>query len=254
MTHEEFAIKLARQAGQIIKENFVLGMPHELKDDSTPVTKTDLAINELVMEEVEANFPEYGLIGEEGSNYSGQKYTWICDPVDGTIPFSRGIPVATFMLALIEDGVSILGVIYDPFLDRMFYAEKGKGAFLNGEKISVSAEDINKTAISLLTWKGAKFDLRDVYPKLLETTCFTFDLEAVGYVMGLIASGQIGALIFSGTHSYDSAAAKVIIDEAGGKVTDLYGNEPDFREDINGCIASNGVLHAELLEMVKESL
>lgn len=125
MNHLDFAINLAKQAGPIIKNNFVLGMKKEIKQDKTPLTVTDLAINDLVNKAVAKMFPDHGLISEEGGFYSGQDYTWVCDPVDGTIPFSHGVPICMFMLGLMYKGQSILGVVYDPFMDKMYYAEKG---------------------------------------------------------------------------------------------------------------------------------
>src|SRR3989344_1795821 len=140
MAELEFAKGIAREAGALMRQNFTLGMKKEWKDDDTPLTKTDLAINQLVLEAVQKKYPEHSYIGEEGNNIKESEYTWVCDPVDGTIPFSHGYPTFAFSLALTKNGESILGVIYDPIMDRLVHAEKGRGAFLNGKRIAVRKE------------------------------------------------------------------------------------------------------------------
>src|SRR3989344_508119 len=151
MEYREFAIKLAKQAGKIIKDNFTSNMKKEWKSDNTPVTETDLKINQLVIDAVKKHFPTHSIIAEEGSyKVDNSEYSWVCDPVDGTIPFSHGIPTCAFSLALVKNGAPILGVIYDPFIDRLFFAEKNKHAFLNDKMIKVSdKKDLENSVIGM---------------------------------------------------------------------------------------------------------
>lgn len=250
--HKKFAIDLARKAGKIIKTNFSLGMKKEWKEDNTPLTATDLKINQLVIDAVKKEYPSFGIIAEEGSDYSNQEYTWVCDPIDGTIPFSHGVPTCMFLLALIKNGKSILGVAYDPFMDNMYFAEEGKGAFRNDKIIKVSKQTKldSKAVIDVLLWKEAPYQ----YPKLLEDLrekgVLDFRLPSIGYVDMLIACGEFTATIAPSPYAWDVAVSKIIIEEAGGKVTDLYGGEFDFRDKVKGHIASNGLVHTELLELV----
>ena len=110
----ETAVSLARQAGEMARANFTLGMAREWKEDSTPVTVTDLAINHLVIAEIGRRFPTHGVLGEEVSSLApDHEWVWVCDPIDGTIPFSHGIPVTAFSLALTYQGETLLGVVYD---------------------------------------------------------------------------------------------------------------------------------------------
>ncbi|MBI3626632.1 hypothetical protein HY224_01135, partial [Candidatus Uhrbacteria bacterium] len=97
MTHKDFALQLAKEAGQIIRTNFVLGMKKEWKKDNTPVTETDLRINQMVIERINSAWPGHGVLAEEGNKLieGGSEFVWVCDPIDGTIPFSYGIPVST---------------------------------------------------------------------------------------------------------------------------------------------------------------
>ena len=111
MTYEEFAKQLAQKAGEIMKNNFSHGMKKELKRDKSPVTTTDIAINKLVISEVKKYFPDHDVKGEEESSFeNNSEYVWVCDPVDGTYPFSHGLPVFTFSLALVKNGKPVLGV------------------------------------------------------------------------------------------------------------------------------------------------
>jgi len=104
-TYEQFAKDVAKQAGKIMMENFKLGMHKEWKSDNSPVTETDLRINKLLIEGVKKYFPEHSVLGEEESNFVGdRKMVWVCDPLDGTLPFSHGVPIFTFSLALVDDG------------------------------------------------------------------------------------------------------------------------------------------------------
>ncbi len=246
MTHLEFATKLAREAGAVIKANFAIGMKKDWKADDTPVTVTDHAINRTVIEAVRKTYPKMSLLGEEDSfMVEGSEYTWVCDPVDGTIPFSHGVPTCMFSLALVKNGESILGVLYEPFLNRMFTAEKGKGAFLNGKPIQVSKAKTFKRSITSVTEPGA-------YKAFVDAGSRVMSLLSYCYVSSLVASGELTAAVaWKWAGAWDVAAVKVIVEEAGGKVTDLRGNEQRYDGPLNGAIATNGILHAEALKLVQ---
>jgi fructose-1,6-bisphosphatase/inositol monophosphatase family enzyme len=256
MREKEFALLMAKKAGKIIKKNFKIGMDRTIKEDTSPVTETDIAVNKMIIKESKKYFPSYGVKGEEESSMSGkEEYLWVCDPVDGTIPFSHGIPTCTFSLALVKNGEPVLGVAYDPFIDRMFFAEKGKGAFLNGEKILVSKQ--NKIDNCLITLEGGKrspFRLDNLFVELRNRGSKVLVFASVVYAGVLVACGELGATVFGWNTAHDIAALKVIVEEAGGKVTDLYGNEQRYDGKLNGALVSNGVLHDELLKLIKEKV
>lgn len=136
--YKDVAIELAKSAGDTMRHHFTIGMKITWKADKTPVTIADTKINALVIKVIKDTFPTHGVLGEEASDYEvGDKYLWVCDPIDGTIPYSHGIPTSVFSLALVKDGEPILGVVYDPFMERMFFAQKGEGAFMNEQIINV---------------------------------------------------------------------------------------------------------------------
>ena len=229
-------------------------MKKEWKSDKSPVTITDIIINKMVIDAAKKQFPGHGIIAEEGSDYSGQEYVWVCDPVDGTIPFSHGVPTCMFLLALVKNGESILGVAYDPFMDSMYFAEKNKGAFLNNKKITVSNRKKldNKAVIGIVAWKEAKFQYPDLFVKLLDLGVENFNVGFVGYMDASVANGEFSAVICPSIHPWDSAAPKIIVEEAGGKVTDLFGKELDFRGKVDGSLVSNGQVHGSLVRLIKK--
>lgn len=255
MSPKQFAEQFARQAGGIIRTNFQLGMSKEWKDDNSPVTATDLAINALLIKEVRALFPDHSILAEEQNDLRpDSEYAWVCDPVDGTIPFSHGIPICTFSLALVKNGESILGVIYDPFQDRLFSAAKGEGAFLNGQLISVSNKSELMSAIGNCEFhSSAPYDTTTLITNLeMEQGAKMFKLQSFIYPAALVAAGEVAFSIYAYKFAHDAAAVKIIVEEAGGKVTDLFGNDQRYDQTIKGLIASNGVLHDKLVALASK--
>jgi myo-inositol-1(or 4)-monophosphatase len=246
-----FAEGLAREAGKIMRENFTLGMKKEWKSDNTPLTVTDTAINQLVIETISKAYPTHSVIGEEASNLKESEYAWVCDPVDGTIPFSHGFPTFAFSLALTKNGESIVGVMYDPIMDRLISAEKGKGAYLNGKKISVSSEKtITKQSFVELNTDDRMTSLRAY---LHAKECYVPCLYSCVYAAMLVATGEFVAAIYPFDKTWDAAAVKIVIEEAGGKVTDLDGNDQRYDGKVNGFVASNGHVHDELISALARS-
>ncbi len=237
--------------------NFVLGMQRKIKSDGSPVTKTDLAINKLVVSSVKKYYPGHDVLGEEESHLKNHgKYVWVCDPVDGTIPFSHGMPTCMFSLALVENGVPVLGVAYDPFLNRMFFAEKGKGAFLNNKKIQVSrASKLQGAFISHCVWSKMKYPMMGFIDDIIfNKKAQHYGINSIVYNAMLLAAGEMEGITFGHTTTHDVAAIKVIVEEAGGKVTDMFGKEQRYDREVKGCVISNGLIHNELLKLVKAHL
>ncbi len=257
MGYKNFAIDIAKQAGEIIKTQFAFGMAKQYKElDHSPVTETDLQINSLVVKAIKENFSDHDIVGEEESDNSKKSdYIWYCDPIDGTIPFSNGIPICTFSLALVYKGQPILGVVYEPFMDNTYVAEKNKGAFRNKQPIHVSKNpDIKGQIIALEHWSAAKFDFSKMYGALEKDLIKTLKFCSFIYKSVLVANGELIGSIFPHNTAHDLAAIKIIIEEAGGKTTDLYGNEIDFNKEINGFVASNGLVHDYILKKIKENV
>jgi len=253
-SYRDIACALAKQAGDIMLQNMKLGMSKDWKADNTPLTVSDTQINELVVATISKAFPSHAILGEEGShNLSDDaRFTWVLDPIDGTIPFSHGVPIFAFSLALTENGVPILGVIYDPVMDRLVVAEKGKGTTLNGTPVHVSsAKSVNQTLIEVQSWRGYERNLNSLKNTLIEQGAQATTICSVVYAGMLVAIGEYGGVIFGGTKPWDAAAVAIVIAEAGGVATDLDGKQQRYHRPMNGLVASNGHLQPALLELVR---
>lgn len=251
----EFAKKLAYEAGEIMRKYF-LATKTEWKSDNTPLTQADTEINRLVIERIAAEYPEHSVLGEEESDMKGGALVWVCDPVDGTMPYSHGLPISTFSLALCEDGVPQVGVVYDPFMDRLWWATTGGGAFCNGDEIHVSNDGLANSLSALSAFPAPGIEVVDcgqrVQEKLESASGNTVELWSAILPACLVADGNLVASLLNITAPQDPAAIKVIVEEAGGKVTDLFGNDQRYDRPTRGFIASNGVVHDDLVRIVRE--
>ena len=250
----EFAKNIAKKAGEIMLKYFNQDNGSSYKGDKTIVTLADKEINSHLIEQVKNKYPEHAVDGEE--EQSGKSnYVWVCDPVDGTAMYARHVPVAVFSLALVIDGEPVVGVVYDPFTDSLYSAIKNQGAYKNNVKINVNdylLEDI-KTCCHCDMWSNAKYDICEVFKELKKVTRLN-DIGSITRASCLVATGDYSLTIFTGTeHKHcDIAAVKVIVEEAGGKVTDLFGNEQRYDRSIKGAIISNGLVHDEVVEVIKK--
>jgi len=253
-----FAKKLAIQAGDIMLQYFDTDIAVEAKEDASPLTIADTTINKMVIDAIHEAYPDHGIIGEEESDHTaGTEYVWVCDPIDGTIPFTMGVPTSQFSLALVKDGVSILGVLYDPYTKRMYEAVKGEGATLNGQPLHVNdtaTHDIPKGLISTAVMDYGLIRNDDLLYAALNAGERAYSVCCATYEAALVARGKTAATIFPGNSPWDIAAVKVIIEEAGGKVTDLTGKEQRYDQPIRGAIVSNGVVHDRLVALVSSHL
>ncbi|MBD3362770.1 hypothetical protein GF362_03555 [Candidatus Dojkabacteria bacterium] len=247
----KIAILLAYKAGKIIIKNFRSDIEVSWKKDTSPVTKADLEINKLVIREINKNYPTHSILAEEESDlHENSEFLWVCDPIDGTYPFSYGVPTCVFSLALVKEGEPILGVIFDPFLNRLYTAEKDKGAYLNNKRIKVSStKDLEKSLIGICHWKGSGFNIL----KFVDNFRSTINVQSTIYMGSLVAAGSLDANIFPGKNAHDTATQKIIIEEAGGKVTDILGKPQKYDKEVNGILATNSHLHADILEIIATS-
>jgi myo-inositol-1(or 4)-monophosphatase len=252
----EFAKQLAQEAGEIMRRYF-LSEDSEvtLKGDKTLVTLADTTINSLVIEKVKAAFPRHSVWGEEGVfHVENPEGTWVCDPVDGTMPFAKGLPISTFSLAFVDkDGNPVVGVALDPYNNRLFWAVKGQGAYMNDKKLTVSTHDtLDMAYIDQELWvneqEGVSFDdPKDIFNKLGAKITVQCSFVIIGC---LVAGSQYDAALFGQSKPEDIAAVYVIVTEAGGKVTDLLGREQRYDRPIYGAVVSNGKIHDDLVKVM----
>ncbi len=238
------ALALADSADEISLGSFrATDLVVETKPDRTPVTEADRAVEAAIRSRLAAERPADGILGEEfGTTGTGTR-RWIIDPIDGTRNYSRGIPVWASLIALEENGVVQLGVVSAPALHRRWHAERGGGAWVNDDRIRVSA--IRQIEDAVLS-----FALEQPIPSLA-----SYAWHARGYgdfwAHMLVAEGAVdGAVDAVGVNVWDLAAIQPIVEEAGGRFSDAAG----LRNIGSGtAVSSNGHLHDALLEAVKST-
>jgi len=190
----------------------------------------------------------HGVLGEEASTATAaHTAVWVCDPIDGTAGFILGLPTAMFSLAFVQDGKPILGVAYDPFADQLFTAVHGQGAFCNDKPIHVAPCGIEGALVAGPGSATGIFREESLYRDLIAQGAIVPAFTGNVFKCMLIAEGKLHGRIFGGPGAHDIAAIKVIVEEAGGKVTDLEGNEQRYDRAINGAIISNGTIHQVLI-------
>lgn len=253
----DFAIEIAHYAGNKIKSSFLKDKDLNYKSDRTVVTDVDKDINHYLIEKVKEKYPNHAVNGEEESFNNSSNYVWVCDPIDGTGMFTAGMPVSVFSLALVIDGIPYVGVVYDPYLDMMYTAIKGEGAFCNGSKISVNKLHLGDLGYRLNyeMWNGALYDTMHIAKNMLDKVKIS-SIGSVARSCMAIATGNFSCDLFPGTEhgNCDIAASALIVEEAGGKVTDFFGNTQRYDDAIKGAIISNEVSHEEILEQVRGAI
>jgi myo-inositol-1(or 4)-monophosphatase len=251
-----FAESVAQKATPIFTRYYENDAGTQYKDNNSPVTLADKSINSLVIEEIKSKYPDHDVLGEEESSLENDSdWVWICDPIDGTNVFTWRLPYACIMLALAHKGDVLVSVIYDVGSDRMYTATKGGGAYCNNQPISVNTStDISKLVVEC-SGSTSKYVNPGEMKKNVELTCHRLAvLMCVAQGNIIVANGGIGGHIFAGQTAHDMAAPSLLISEAGGKVTDLFGNKQDFSQEVKGMVCSNGLIHNEMLEIVRKSL
>lgn len=244
--------ELAREAGAVLLSYFGK-VKIEYKGDVDLVTEADRASEKLIVNEIRKRWPRHDLVGEEGSRTeTGSDFRWYVDPLDGTTNFAHGYPVFCVSIALDYKGERIAGVIYDPSRDEMFAAEKGGGAQLNGGPIRVS---FAKRLAESLVATGFPSHKRHKNPNIHfyhQITLRTHGVRRAGSAaldLCCVACGRYDAFWEFNLNPWDTAAGVLLLQEAGGKVTDFSGGP--FVLDSREVLASNSLLHDELLAEFK---
>jgi myo-inositol-1(or 4)-monophosphatase len=258
-----FAKGLALEAGKIMRRYFrAEDIGTEWKEDNTPLTAADTAVNDMVIKKVKQAFPDRAVIGEEASHDQDGELAWVVDPIDGTVPFSLGIPISTFSLALVDrkDGQPLVGVIYDPYLDHMYTAVRDDGAFLNDTRLSVSkATTFPRNYVSIIGGSGkggkTKYNRGQCFDIIHAQDAKCMSIQTQAYFAAKVATGELVGSIFGYGAPWDVAAACLLVEEAGGVVTDLSGEKRRYDEFADGCVlAANQTILSKLLEAIQKSV
>ena len=254
----EFAKSIACKAGEIMLKYFSAKDISKYKGDKTIVTLADTEINSYLIERVKEKYPTHSVFGEEEKLNNNSNFIWVCDPVDGTAQYARGVPIATFSLALVIDGVSVIGVVLDPFTNSLYHAVKEQGAFKNNERMKVSDIGLDdKRSVSSFDLCFASHPYASVmFPALWELMEKYYFVSVGSCVRGCVAvaDGQYNLHLFPGCGCHDIAAVKIIVEEAGGVVRNLYGQEDKMDGNIKGAIVCNKVTYNEVFELLKKHI
>ena len=258
--NDEF-LKVAKQAaleaGKVILKYYGKDQYKNVKheDPTDYVTEADLAAERVIVKILTSSFPDHNLIAEEEAKIDKKsEFTWVIDPLDGSISFGSGVPYFSVSIGLLERGTPILGVVYNVSFKKLYWAEKGQGAYLNGKAIRVSKKESLKESVGVFDFghnvkRQYKLDL--YVNKLITKIGYIYSFGSAAASLGMIAEGVLD-LDINHAYPWDFAGGAVIVREAGGKVTDFEGNEPAWNKERLNIIASNGLIHEQILEALKK--
>ncbi len=217
------------------------------------VTEADHESERVIFEVIRRQFPDHYILSEEsGEIVMDSNYKWIIDPIDGTVNFANGIPLCCVSIGLEKDGEMLMGAVYNPFMNELFFAEKGKGATLNDNKIKVSNQtELSKGCIVTgfpYTYLDIEHGPLEVFELFIRAGVPVRRLGSAAIDLCWVAMGRFDGFYEHKLEAWDSAAGYLIVEEAGGTVTDLKGNK--YSPYQHGILATNGFLHNEFIEAV----
>jgi myo-inositol-1(or 4)-monophosphatase len=246
--------EVAREAGALLMDYFVQRVKIEYKGEADLVTVADRKSEALIRDRLRQRWPGFDMLGEEGGlQDTGSDYRWYIDPLDGTTNFAHGFPVFCVSMGLDHKGERIAGVIYDPTRDELFAAEQGSGAYLNQRRIQVS--QIANLAESLVA-TGFPSHKRHKNPNIFfyhQITLHTHGVRRAGSAaldLCYVACGRLDGFWEVNLNPWDTAAGVLMVQEAGGRVTDFKGGP--FQLDSRETLASNGLVHGALLGEIEQ--
>ncbi len=217
------------------------------------VTEADHASEKAIIDVIQKEFPTHQLLGEESGKFiQDSNYKWIIDPIDGTINFAHGIPLNCVSIGIEKDGVIIMGAVYNPHINEFFFAEKGSGATLNDKPITVSKEtEVIKSCLCTgfpYTYLNLPNGPIEIFEKLIKKGVPVRRIGSAAIDLCWVACGRFDGFYEHKLEPWDSAAGYLIVEEAGGKVTDHVGNQFSIYQ--HRVLATNGIIHQELSDII----
>ena len=250
-------IKIAKESGALIREGFGTNFGIEFKtNESNLVTEIDKASEKLIMDFIKKNYPSHGILAEEsGEIKNSSEFVWVVDPLDGTTNFAHGLPIFSVSIGVQKQGQTIAGVVYDIMRDLVYSAELGSGAFANSKRISVSKNDNLRRSV-LVT--GFPYNIEENPEHALEKfsalTLASRGMRRLGSAaidFCYVAQGVFDGFWEVSLNPWDMCAGNLIVEEAGGLVTNFEGNVTNiFTKQI---LASNGLVHKEMVKILLEN-
>ena len=250
VARKNIAIKAAKQAGRMLSSRFGRINKIKAKGDRDLVTDIDLKAEGIIKSQIINNFPQDSIISEENPFEQRSEFKWIIDPLDGTHNYIHNIDIFGVSIALAYKDEVVMGVIYMPQEDELYFAQKKRGAYLNGKRISVSQRKIKET--TMIFDSSIRYQKNTMLKGLGRLIDEVFNVRMFGStVRGLsyVAEGKAEAEIEYNDTLWDFAAGLLLVEEAGGRVTDLSGKKWNIKT--KGYIASNGRIHNQILKLIK---
>ncbi len=252
-----FAIQTARDAGRVLAERFGRSLEITNKSELDLVTESDLASERLIIDRIKSHYPRHAILAEESGasepvdRERESEWRWIIDPLDGTTNYAHGYPCFCVSIGLENKGRMELGVVYDPMRDEVFTAERGQGAALNGRRIRVST---TPNLASALLCTGFPYDVRERSEFARHFANFIMAAQGVrrdgaaALDLAYVAAGRFDGFWEEGLKPWDVAAGKLLVEEAGGRVSNYAGQPLNiFSPPI---LASNGSVHEEMMQVL----
>ena len=217
------------------------------------VTEVDHKSEEVIFAIIKKHFPDHYILSEEsGELIQDSNYKWIIDPIDGTVNYANHIPICCVSIGIEVNGKIQMGAVFNPFINEFFFAEKNKGATLNDVEIHVSNTDSVKHSCLVTGFPYTYLDVEngplEVFGKLIRKGVPVRRLGSAAMDLCWVAAGRFDGFYEHKLNAWDSAAGYLIVEEAGGKVTDMKGNY--YNPYQPGIIATNGIIHQQLLDVV----
>jgi myo-inositol-1(or 4)-monophosphatase len=248
-------IKAAERAGGILKEYYGQQFKISNKEGvNNLVTEADHAAEKVIMEIIRGNFPDHHILSEEsGDMPAASPYKWIIDPLDGTVNFAHGLPICCVSIGIEEEGQMIMGAVYNPFFNEFYFAQKGYGATLNDQLIRVSDETKVERACLVTGFPYTYLDEPngplEVFSRLIRRGVPVRRLGSAAMDLCWVAAGRFDGFYEHKLNAWDSAAGYLIVQEAGGRVTDFRGEA--YSPYQHRIVATNGKIHRELLTWIE---
>lgn len=254
---KEFAIGVAARSGMILMRNFhdAIKTTARKKSRHEVVCGSDCEVHEYIQYKVREQYPHHNFISEEGKSIQqGSRYTWVVDPLDGTLNYTIGNPFFTVSITVLEDNEPIIGVIYAPFMGEMFVAERRRSARLNERNIHVSPERKLSDAVVSLSYfprdKKSRMRFMNMGARLEDHVRSIRHLGCTSLELAYVACGRLEAQVIAPPlRLWDIAAGMLLVQVAGGKITNFSGKP--WRGLQEGFVASNGTVHNHILKLVK---
>ena len=251
---KDFAVRIAKKAGEMQMKQYGKPMKKEIKGDKSFVTDVDRKVQDYLVSEISKAYPEHSIVAEEGDTADASaEYIWFIDPIDGTHNYMCGIDLFGAMIALTRRGEPLVNVVCLPRLGKMCTAVRGKGAFVNDKPVKVSdTEDLSRSLVITQFW------LRDINERKMDVisrfrgkvnSCRDYGASAFAYLA--IMTGSVDAMMLAQSEPWDTVPGVLLVQEAGGKVTDFQGNPVIASEKKTDVVFSNGKLHGQLLDALR---